>query len=119
MKSYNETYCLLKLISSHLSSRNAFNKLEYSVEISDNKDVSVHPVVLVFPNVHDRKPTDKEFIMYHILKHHIKNVEDWKRNLIPGRYIYRLDVKRQRRTWMRIIYDESNKVAAEIKVTDK
>ena len=119
MKSYNSTYELLKLISSHVSSRSKFNKEEYVVTITDSHDISVDPVILVFPNIHNRKQTDKQTVLHHILTHHIDDQDNWKNDLLPGEYIYKLDVKRQRRQWMRIIYDASNKRIEEIRVTDK
>lgn len=119
MKSYNATYSLLKLIASHVSSRPGFNKKEYVVTITDSREILVDPVILVFPNIHNRKQTDKETVLYHILSHHTKDPDTWKDNLLPGKYIYKLDVKRQRRQWMRIIYDASNERIEEIRVTDK
>lgn len=108
------------MISAHLSTRSDCKDVNYHVTITENT-ISFEPDVKVFPNTHNRKPTDKMSILEHILRYHIDSLvpEDKEEmrdsqgryyitrckitncKLFPGTYVYRSSIDGKRRKWFR------------------
>ena len=106
---YKLTEEFLLLISSHLSSREKYRYIEYEVTIAD-KTVTCSPYVTVYPSRYKRQKSDKENLIYHILKYHMPELsvslnkphcytQHVKTLLVPGCYRYQLHNKR--RHWIR------------------
>ena len=85
-KDSENTYKLLYLISKHLSGRQDCKRVQYVVTISQSKEVNMDPIIYVFPNVYNRKDTDKKSLIHHIHDYH--DVEFDK--LVEGKYMYQL-----------------------------
>lgn len=121
------TESFLKDISKHLSSNPKCRYVEYNISISENM-IYFKPYVEVFPDRKHRKLDDKEFIIYHIIKHHYpellcnnnitidKEYEAIMRNfsmvpineefLIPGEYLYKFSVNKKQRKWVKLTKKE-------------
>lgn len=96
------TLDLLRLVSSHLSSRSEFVRKEYTVYITDGVGsylITVDPYVEVFPNIHDRKKSDKRSVISHIFRYHM---DKDNLNLTCGVYQYQKSVTGKRRRWIRV-----------------
>lgn len=71
---YALTKNTLQSISSHIVNRSKYNQYEFTVKITSNSNVSeieINPTFELFPDVHHRKPTDKEWVLEHVFKDHI------------------------------------------------
>ena len=107
----------LKQLSHHLSGRANWSNTEYSVYIRNNT-VDCFPQVDVFPDRYHRQVSDKNTVLYHVMKHHFPELMNddtldvhlgCKINsgiLTPGNYqykfIYNSSGKKIRRQWTRV-----------------
>lgn len=94
--STEDTMKLLRLISSHLSSRVDCKKVEYCVTITDH--VTMSPLIEVYPDRRTRGKFKKENLIYHIQNYH---VDVSQLQLVKGTYIYQLSVTKKSRRWAR------------------
>lgn len=129
MQTQNTEY-LLKTISDHLSGRKDCKGQIYRVAlcVEDDKQlvttiinkqsrdmtkrIVFTPDVKVFPNIHNRKPTDKINIIKHVLKEHYRYMIDGVDNngnylifdgfVVPGIYEYQISMNGKRRRWVRL-----------------
>lgn len=106
---------VLKSISYHLSSREDCKDVEYVVSIEPDdsgKDaIIVTPYITVFPDIHNRKESDRRGVAYHVIYNHfseifsdsISKIVHVKRDtLVTGRYVYRKYKLTNRRRWVKI-----------------
>ena len=107
----------LKAISKHLSGRSEWSKTQYIVHIRDDT-VDCFPPVLVFPDKFHRQLSDKNTLLYHVIKYHFPilmndgtldihcNCKVNSDSLSPGYYIYKFTYnssgKKIRRLWARL-----------------
>lgn len=94
--SAGDTMKLLRLISSHLSSRVDCKKVEYYVTIADH--VTMSPLIEVYPDRRTRGKLKKEDLLHHIQNHHADLTQ---LQLVKGTYIYQLSVTKKSRRWTR------------------
>ncbi len=104
---------LLKLVSSHLSSRKECRGLTYSLDISTTweRGYVLNVDIGVFPG-HHRKPVYKMSLMQHILKYHMPDVaiedkDGFRLNLdkvLCGSYKYSKQLNRHCRKWDTFLY---------------
>lgn len=92
----NDTLKLLRLISTHLSSRIECRKVEYRVTIADN--ITMCPLVEVYPDRRTRGKLKKTELLQHIQTYH---TDISKLQLVEGTYIYQLSVTGKSRRWTR------------------
>lgn len=100
-KPTHDTLKILKSISDHLSSRECCKNLEYEVimeNTGNGPDIIIHPYIGVYPDIHRRKKSDEESVATHVRRRHFNDV----REIIPGRYQFKLSVNGKRRKWTRI-----------------
>ena len=107
----------LKQISHHLSGRAKWSNTQYSVYIG-NAASDCFPPVEVFPDRYHRQISDKNTVLYHVIKYHFPILVnpntldvhfDCKINsdfLTPGNYLYKFvynsSGKKIRRQWTRV-----------------
>ena len=107
----------LKQISHHLSGRAKWSNTQYSVYVG-NDTVDCFPPVEVFPDRYHRQVSDKNTVLYHVIKYHFPDIMkdntldvhfDCKINsgiLTPGNYLYKFiynsSGKKTRRQWTRV-----------------
>ena len=90
----------------HLSYREQYRNIEYTVNISDN-DIVLDPATTVFRDTHNRKESDKDTLIRHVLKYHLINhvenhSEHYQFNLTKGTYRYQFSYTHKYRRWVRI-----------------
>lgn len=107
----------LKQISHHLSGRAKWSNTQYSVYIG-NATIDCFPPVEVFPDRYHRQVSDKNTVLYHVIKYHFPILAnpntldthfDCSINpdiLTPGNYLYKFiynsSGKKIRRQWTRV-----------------
>lgn len=116
----------LRQISYHLSGKSKYARQEYEVLIYQSI-VDCFPPAEVFPDIHHRHMSDKNFVLYHVLKYHMPagiltdSTLDTSIDciispnyLVPGHYRYcfkySIDGKQKRRTWVKVnsLWDVEN-----------
>ena len=107
----------LKQISYHLAGRARYSNIQYSVHIEQDW-IECFPNVTVFPDRYHRQLSDKNTVLYHVIKYHFPvlmkdTTLDFhlgcKINsniLTPGNYLYKFiynsSGKKIRRQWTRV-----------------
>lgn len=102
----------LQLVAQHLSGREDCKGVNYRVTLGEDKAVVFEPVVMVYPNRHQRKDSDKRIVTRHVLAEHMAYIfegtddsgnakidTDW---IIPGTYEYQSTYDNKKRRWVRI-----------------
>lgn len=110
---------VLKCISFHLSSRKDCKDIEYIITISkscqDTDVIKMSPYITVFPDIHNRKNSDKRGVAYHVIFNHFPEifidanfaiVRIQKHSLVYGTYIYKKFKFTNRRKWRKIEENE-------------
>ena len=127
MNSVKMTENFLKQISHHLSGRAKYSNTQFEVIIQYDR-VTCFPSVEVFPDTHKRQKSDKNCVLYHVLKYHFSDLIlendtldtslDCRIKpgyLVPGYYKYLFKYtsygKRKRRSWTVVesLNNENNK----------
>lgn len=106
---------VLRSISYHLASREDCKELEYEIEIYtnefENDTIVVSPHITVFPNVHERKHSDRRGVAFHVIYFHFPEIYQdsdehgiaiKKNSLVHGTYRYKKFRLTNRRKWVKI-----------------
>lgn len=102
----------LQLVALHLSGREDCRGVNYKVTLNEDKTVLFEPIVMVYPNKHQRKDSDKRIVTRHVLAEHMAYIfegSDSQGNtlidtnwIIPGTYEYQSTYDNKRRRWVRV-----------------
>lgn len=102
---------LLKLIASHLSSRECCRSQLYRVEIDETGVIRFDPRVQVFHDTYHRKETDRVNVIDHIVMKHLYemfvcmcpdgSIQVDASMIVPGTYEYQASFDNKRRRWIR------------------
>ena len=106
------TEMLLRVLSSHLSSRVECRKVSYQLTIYSDGKVQFTPEIKVFPDRYHRKAVYKLNVLEHVLTYHCLRAYAGKDEqgaplvdttvVIPGVYQYQSSVDGKRRKWIRV-----------------
>lgn len=96
---FKNTDDFLKLLAYRLSGRLDLKNVNYKIHISEADQITMDPLVFVFPNRYCRKGTDKVDIVSFILSTFVRK-ED--RVFVPGDYIYQPCGASKRRRWTKV-----------------
>lgn len=113
---YNNTKLLLTLLSGHLSGHQKYGMLNYRLciyEDSKNKVecLTFFPNYLCYPSRYNRKKSDKQNLLYHVLYSHLhlsRNSDNEgtskvdENSFVPGEYVYRCDPTSKKRRWEKV-----------------
>lgn len=94
----------LQLISAHLSDKPECRQVEYRVTITDSKHITLHDNYTV-QALHGRGKKNREMksgVVEHIIDQHFSNSNQYRGELIPGEYIYKLSINKKKRRWTRM-----------------
>ena len=111
------TESILKCISKHISNRRDCKDVEYDVNVFGDGKITLFPEVLVFDDIHNRRPVNRKPLLDHIIDFHCdpkfvsvvmnSNDEVHSRNfqyVIPGHYVYKYSSSGKCRRWIKLIW---------------
>lgn len=92
---------LLTYISSHIQNK---QRVTYILTIQSG-NILIEPSVFVLPDKHSRKSSDKESVIYHVVRYHMPELLDQTNytyltdKLIEGKYKFEFSYDKKTRRW--------------------
>ena len=96
---FKNTDDFLKLLAYRLSGRDDLKSTTYKVHIAENDQITMDPLIFVYPNRYRRKEADRMDIVSFILSTFVRKQD---RIFVPGDYIYQPCGNSKRRRWVKV-----------------